>query len=520
MSQKSSSSASASGSAPAGGCGARCRPRPSRLAFIATILVLAVGAAALVIPQRMHAPESVQVPPAAVALRPDTLGEEVAWQGVIHYDDRDAITGVTAGAAGPVIVTAHGASGVEPATGEQTWSYTRPASLRRIGNPCERDGVPEPHTDASCYAVLTPDRSRLVLGYDAGPLGVLLVVLDAATGEVAFEHMYAYRSDEDNRTSAGRRVGIHLTDRVLMMGEEVVSLDDGSRLATVPESALPDLGFTNDCPRDDVELCERLEGPSSGGHATLILDLTCWRPDHDYDKNSTWCEARIAPDDAPTAIQSIAGVVPAESGGPEVIEGWVVRYADPDAAYAELSHNSREDVDASEEAAGRGLPLEAVDLDSVSGSEPAVTVPLYGFARVYSYRTRHPYRVLTVEGGPEDAGRSAGDAATGAAAEALIVPSAGGVYTAAELAGQTSGAAWLETLNVHRSKTDGVSVMRPDGELVLHLNDYPAADNWLPTSGAGYVLRAPGVIAVVDQHVVVDQTTRNTSYELIITALR
>ncbi|SHE24936.1 hypothetical protein [Actinomyces glycerinitolerans] len=519
MSPKSSSSASDSGSAPARGDGARRRGRLSRPAFLATVLTLAIGAAALAIPQRMYAPESVRVPPAAVALRPDTLGEEVAWQRVIRYDDRDAVTGVTAGAAGPVIVTAHGAAGVDPATGEQTWSYTRPASLRRIGNPCERDGVPEPHTDASCYAVLTPDRSRLVLGYDAGPLGVLLVVLDTTTGEVAFEHMYAYRGGEDSRTSAGRHVDVHVTDRVLMVGEEVVSLEDGSRLATVPGRALPDVGFTNDCPRDDVELCERLEGPSRGGHATLILDLTCWRPDHDYDKNSTWCEARIAPDDDLTAIQTVAGVVPAESGGPEVIEGWVVRYADPDAAYAELSQSSREDVDASEGAAGRGLPLEAVNLDSVSGSEPAETVPLDGVGAVHSYRIRHPYRVLTAEGGPEKAERSAGDAAPDTAVEAFIVPSADGVYTAAELAGQTSGAAWLETLQVHRSKGEGVSVMRPDGEVVLHLNDYPAAANWLPTSGVGYILRAPGVTAVVDQHAIVE-STGDASYELIITALR
>ncbi|PHP52777.1 hypothetical protein BW737_008015 [Actinomyces ruminis] len=463
----------------------------------------------------MHASESVQVPDAAVAPIPDVLGEEVAWQQVIRYDDRDAITGVTAGAAGPIIVTTHGASGLDSATGEQTWSYTRPDSLVRIGNPCDSktglDGLPEPYDDASCYAVLTPDRSRLVLGYDADQ-GLLLVVLDTTTGEAVFEHTHTYGGGEGRNTGARKRSYVHVTDRVLMVGEKVLSLDDGSPLATVPTSALPDVGLTNDCPRDDVELCERLEGPSSGGHATLILGLACWRPDHDYDKNSTWCEVQIAPDDDPTAIQTVAGVVPAEYGGPEAIEGWIVRYADPDAAYAELSQSSREGTEPAEEAAGRGLPLEAVDLDSVSGSRPAETVPLDGLGgTVRSYRIRHPYRVLTAEGNPEE---------TEQAAEAYIVPSADEAYTGEELAGQTSGAAYLETLNVHRSKDEGVSVVRPDGEVVLHLDDYPAATDWLPTSGSGYVLRAPGVVAVVDQHAAVEQATGDASYELIITALR
>ncbi|MDU0347958.1 hypothetical protein [Actinomyces sp. MRS3W] len=519
-----SSSASGSGWAPARRKSIRRRPRLSWRTVLTAALVLAVGAAALAIPQSLYALTSVQVPAAAVALAPETLGEEVAWQRVIRHDDPDAITGVSAGAAGPIVVTNHGAWGLDPATGEPTWSYTRPASLLRIGNPCDAttglDGPLDPYTDASCYAVVSPDRGSLVLGYDAGALGTLLVVVDTTSGEVAFERM-AYGGDEDSR-GARKHSDVHVTDHVLMVGEEVLSLESGRRLATVPENATPaPYDYSNrylsyDCP-NDVAWCWEHKGPSTGGHATVILGLTCWRPDQDFDKHSNWCEARIVPDDDPTAVRVVEGIVGPGNGGPEVIDGWAVRYADPDAAYATLAQSSLEDTDPADQAAARDLSLEAVDLDSVSDPEPEEAMPLNGIGgAVHAYRTQHPYRVLTVEGMPKEAERSAEDAEP----EVYVVPSAGGAYTAAELARLSSGAAYLETLNVHRSKNEGVSAVGPDGEAVLQLEDYPAADNQFPTSGAGYILRAPGVVAVVDHHMILDEATGNVSYELIITGLR
>ncbi|SHE24938.1 hypothetical protein [Actinomyces glycerinitolerans] len=450
--------------------------------MLTVIFTLTIGGTVLAAPARLYAAESVQVAAAPAPAIPESLSDTAAWQLTLDYEDT-RVEGVVAGAAGPILVTDHGAMGLDPHTGETTWSYTRPAKTVHFGAGCWEASI-------WCYGVLSPDRNHLVLGYDAGRLGTPLVVLNTANGEVAFEHYYSDRTwrGKNRGTEFDRREGpsIQVTDNVLWVGQEILSLTDGSLQATLSDDYDARYG-SEDCPRDDVQSCRQLFPPEHGGHSTLVLGSTCWNPNYVYEENdqSVWCEVAIAPDDDPTGIITVDAVVPKSAAWPRLVfaDGWTVRYADPEAAYATLSEQtSREQTEK------LNFPLEAVSIDALSGTESAPSIPLGEFNGPIDDYWMHP-RTITLfqaQANPDETG-----------SRSVFDTTSGHIYTYDELAEQTSGYTYLDSL---RFSSNGAStnVIRTDDSIALLLRNLDLNRSALPGDDLDTnLLQAPGVIAVV-----------------------
>ncbi|PHP52774.1 hypothetical protein [Actinomyces ruminis] len=455
----------------------------------AVVLTLTAAVASLAGLPTLYAPTSVQVVAAEPAPIPETLADEVRWQRVIEYDRDDDIKGVIAGAAGPIVVTKHGAMGLDPNTGETTWSYTRPATLAGIGNNCST------REQAYCTAVLTPDRTRLVLGYGYEPLETVFVVLDASTGEVIFEHQYKDLSRlEENR---GRRwvywhPSVQVTDHVLVVEQEVLSLTDGSLLSTLPDERAPklNLGNRSDCPRNDSLRCGGYLPPSRAGHSTLILGITCWSPDNDPENyvDYPWCEMEVAPDSDPSAVSTVDGIVPPTHDRWEtdsvVVDGWTVRYADSDAAYEKLSQHNLV-----EEAASLSFPLEAVSLDALAGVDDAEPVALGSLNSPERYEGAHTLAVL-----------GAAEPNESATVQTWFDPATRQAFTRDDVDTRASGPGYLDSLYPTGSRTDdGIDLLRPDGTIAMHV-DYPDQQENLNYQAGytPYLVQAPGTVAIVD----------------------
>ncbi|PHP52776.1 hypothetical protein [Actinomyces ruminis] len=395
---------------------------------------------------------------------PEALGQQVRWQRVIDNNDAEIyhVEGVLAGASGPIIVTGHGAMGLDPETGETTWSYRDPETTVSVTG----YGVVSAER-AHGQAVLSPDGTRLVLGLSTATdnYATRLVGLDTATGEVLFDHTvtgYAILTE--------RAVDLHIqvTDHVVMAEREVISLEDGTVLATLPpDPAVVD--GNRQCLRTDVESCDSYWPGSQGGHSTLILDSTCWSPGLTA---TSWCELTLAPDDNPTASRRVGGFVPIDrSTGdaegqsnvdgdnlddvypvltPPVLDGWAIRYSDADAAYAAM----RDD-----EADPLSLPLEAVSLDALVGTDDISPVPLGA-----SGQTVRDYgaRTLAVVGANADPGDTV-----------VFDPATRQVQGVDQALEQGTGPTYLDALTVTRSGSD-LDITRPDGSVALHLAEYDA----------------------------------------------
>ncbi|WP_146752367.1 MULTISPECIES: hypothetical protein [unclassified Actinomyces] len=475
--------------------------RPTRSATISAVLALAVGAAALALPAGHYATESVQVPAAPTQPAPEYLSDSVTWQRSIQIpipSDTEPIVGVIAGAAGPIVITDHGAMGLDPSTGETTWSYTRGGMTVKLGyEPCW-DNI-----NAWCYAAVSPDRSRLVLGYDAGRLGTPLVVLDTTTGEVAFEYVFQYYSS--SRIDPNR---IQVTDHVLRVDDEILSLSDGSLQATLPFELLWDYDKPSYCRNRDISPCRFIPGPTQGGHSTLVYGAICHNPgkpedieskDYDY----RWCELITAPDDDPTTVTLAEGVAAAPDE-PEYIGGWTVHYADPDAAYAELSrHQDPEEVDT------LSFPLEAVSLDTLAGVDDAEPVTLGSLNRPEYNRSTRTLAVLGAAAPTEKA-----------TVQARFDPVTRTVYHVDDAGSALSGPGYLDDLQATEpDEQEGIDLVRSDGTAALHLDYYsedPAPHTSYSSIDVPYLVQAPGVITVIDARIAWDSSGDVLRHELVI----
>ncbi|MDO4899714.1 hypothetical protein [Actinomyces sp.] len=456
---------------PAGRQKLRRRLRLTPTALAAAAITLLIAASTLTLPSlsfpvRARSVWLTAVRPVAV---PDTVDDDVAWQRV--FEETEPVLGVIAGTFSPLVITDHGVLGLDPNSGYTDWIQTRPASTIKIGD-C--DGGQQ---EASCYAALSPNRAHLVIAYDAGPTRTLFVGIDTATGRIAFEHMRHH----SNHDWSGRENRLQITDHVLMVDDEVLSLADGSVLATaVPEARFPVCEDDWGCATSGWEPASFFQG----GHSTLIVGAYC-----PSDRRG-WCELALAPDVNPTAITIVGGVVPAGSqASPVVVDGWTVRYRDPDAVKTELVEQATGAAEAVTH------PLDAVSLDSLSGAAPTPVVPLGNLAAPVR---EHATRTLRVQ-----AGSSAGSA------DVVFEPATGKAGTVQELSERASGRGYLDALATRRSGSTsspeevGFDVVAPDGTVAVHL-DPEDIEGYTAVSAAdqrylndGYLAPAPGIIALV-----------------------
>ncbi|WP_139240854.1 hypothetical protein [Actinomyces glycerinitolerans] len=480
------------------------RRRPTRTTTAVAVLTIAVATAALALPANTFQPRSTQVTATEAEPIPEILGNHVLWQHVFNGDETD-VRGIISGTAGPIAITNHGAQGLDPHTGETTWSYTRPAHTsvfnRMYDTSCQ--GAEQ----AACHAVLTPDRSTLIVRYDAGPSNALLVALDTMTGEVRFEHMYHFVGD--NRFSWDRGPNVQVTDNVLVIDQEILSITDGSHMGSLPRTDLPDCPGDSSCSNYDLD-SEWVFSPFfQGGHSTLILGATCRY--YDASGFETWCELILAPDSDPAATMNVSGIVPSDSSiatrGPTVVDGWTVRYRDPEVAGQELDREQKQGRLKEDALANLDLPIEVVSLDALSGTDTdQQPVPLAYPGRPMANRAT---RTLGISGT-----ENVGERYQHPVLSDVFNPVDAQVYPIEELTEQATGLGYLDTLAVTQpndvrgtglSGWKSLDVLNPDGSVALHLDyeditdpaDIAAADGTLAYYHDGYLVPAPGVVALV-----------------------
>ena len=256
------------------------------------------------------------MPEGALPELPATVGSTVAWT-----KDVPNLLAVTAGAAGPIILTTDGLTALRP-DGTTLWSYHRQAEYE------------DP--------LISPDGRHVVLRMSVprseSDSDNVILVLDSLTGQVTSEH-------------PARGKGIQLTDSVVLDGDIAYELADGSQRWTLPE---------------DFEVANN--HTKSAGHASLILERR--RENSDRSKPALLL---VAPDTDPSAAVEVQGI-PAEDvcrgqsegKGVVVVNGWVAQYAEA----------PPEEKEADGEKLVESAAMQAVTLDSLAGLETSAPIPL------------------------------------------------------------------------------------------------------------------------------------------------
>ena len=164
----------------------------SRAALVLAPSLILAGAAAVPLSQRSKAIQKLAAPSVAKNLPtyPTSLADKPAW-----VKDIDNILDIVAGAAGPVIHTSDGVTGINPIDGSTLWSYARKGAtyetfLDPIG---EQAGKNYPRT-----LVVSPDHQHIAFRI-SGPGTVkhlpftdqktMTIVLDTITGQISNEHI-------------------------------------------------------------------------------------------------------------------------------------------------------------------------------------------------------------------------------------------------------------------------------------------------------------------------------------------
>ena len=189
-------------------------PRRRTLARAALVLapsLILAGAAAVPLSRRNKAIQKLAAPSVAKNLPayPNSIAGKPAW-----VKDIDNVLDIVAGAAGPVIHTADGVMGLNPADGSVLWSYERPSStyLETFGSLPNFTGIGTRRTLA-----VSPDHRHIAFRI-AGPSKLadlpyadqtaVTIVLDTTTGQVVNDHI----SDDGT---------LQITDSAILDGHKI-----------------------------------------------------------------------------------------------------------------------------------------------------------------------------------------------------------------------------------------------------------------------------------------------------------
>ena len=263
--------------------------------------------------------------PATLPTYPTSFPSQVTWT-----HDIPAALDVTAGAAGPLVLTDDSLISLDPSTGKIRWDYHRQGKkFAQYGGSV--NGV----LGERPYLITSPDRRHVALTLgelefqskssngDYGLESALTIVLDTVTGKVTNEHFHDGKA-------------VQLTDSVLLAGSTVYSLADDSvmwRLGDVDldlsEEGSP---YTGTAGHASLILAEKIPGSTNGiGLFTLVPDTN----------------PRGVVRDVPAAYANRE---------PLIVEGWTVTY--PEATQDEFV-----DVDWNDSKAHRA---QAVSLDALA----------------------------------------------------------------------------------------------------------------------------------------------------------
>ncbi len=308
-------------------------PRRRTLAHAALVLApsaVLTGAAILPLSQPKRVTQKPAPPSVSKNLPayPTSLASEPAW-----VKDIDNILDIVAGAAGPVIHTSDGVTGINPLDGSTLWSYARKGAtyetfLDPIG---EQAGKNYPRT-----LVVSPDHQHIAFRI-SGPGTVkhlpftdqktMTIVLDTITGQVSNEHI----SDGGS---------LQITDSCILDGTKIHTF--GSK---TEKWDLKKLGV-------DVEDGGREAYFGTAGHSTFIVGHSKDRVDGagilQYGSLSL-----ISQDD-PSRVHTTPPVpLMANAALPLVIDGWTAIFSDGTPTTA----NGSDDL---------GWQMHVADLDSLA----------------------------------------------------------------------------------------------------------------------------------------------------------
>ena len=316
-------------------------PRRRTLARAALVLapsVLLAGAAAVPLSRRKKAVQKLAPPSVTKNLPayPTSLASEPAW-----VKDIDNVLDIVAGAAGPVLHTSDGVTGINPVDGRTLWSYARKGAtyetfLDPIG---EQAGKNYPRT-----LVVSPDHQHIAFRI-SGPGTVkhlpftdqktMTIVLDTITGQVVNDHI----SDDGP---------LQITDSAILDGHKIYTFDSKTE-----KWDLKKLGVS-------IEEGVRERYFGTAGHSTFIVG-------HSEDRVDgtgilQYGSLSLISQDDPSQVHTTPPVpLMSNAALPLVIDGWTAIFSDGTPTTA----NGSDDL---------GWQMHVADLDSLakpgSTSEP------------------------------------------------------------------------------------------------------------------------------------------------------
>ena len=318
-------------SADSAATGAGTRVLHGILQFIRIVMPTAVLVTAVIVAHTVANPvtqTTAPLPEGPLPERPTGIGTTLAWT-----KDVPGLLATASGAAGPVILTTEGVTGLNPTDGSTLRSYTRKNTdfcldVRWCGEAPFRAHYPYTSPTGRYIAVKFGMPKDLIKRPKEGIKPVhdaMTVVLDTLTGQVTGEHP----SNEKNN--------LQLTDSALLDGDTAYNLDDGEvrwKLTKKKE-------------RTYEEASERNTRSGPAGHRSFILDRS--NLISDTDPTSTTGVANLAGDSISDEL-----VV--------MVNGWTVQYTSPPDSESRETHKNR-----------GGREARAVTLDSLAGLDDGTT---------------------------------------------------------------------------------------------------------------------------------------------------
>lgn len=259
-------------------------------ALTAVALMLApVTVRALASPVTAHLADDVPAP--AAQELPQSVAGELVWMRDLDVNG-DSDVDVLPGAGGPILIQGSVVTCLSAQDGATRWSVERQGST-------------------IARALVSPDGKSLVVVYRGlKPLGsvtasLVVIVLDAITGRQIAQHDVS-ASDADSGT------GIQVTDHVVLVGGQAISLEDGSTPWSIPRP--------------------QARSWRTAGSSTLVTQVQCESAQvveqADAGPPRVLCDLTLVDDQDPTRVRTLTNVVAAADEKVVIVRGWTVRVAD------------------------------------------------------------------------------------------------------------------------------------------------------------------------------------------------
>lgn len=285
-------------------------------AAVTAVLLVAAPLTARTVLDPLQVTEAA-VPAGPAPAHPTSTSGEVAWSIDLPGQPlfpASATTGVgnlvVSGSRGPVVASDSTVTGIDGATGERLWSVEREHGelLNLVMSP---DGA---------HAVLVWEGPRWSTDHptqDGGQRRILVEAVDTSTGAITARHTRPRSTDPSGQDDDATQVGIQVTDRAVLVGDEAVSLADGSSLWTLDSPIGWDL-------------------TTMAGHSTFVTARTCTGTRTAGAARTgvvrTLCDLTLVDDGDPSSTRTLTQVVTdvdnAISESFALVHGWTVRVGD------------------------------------------------------------------------------------------------------------------------------------------------------------------------------------------------